>query len=117
MAIMLRKPFQASAVKEFTDRIEPRKYFWKRYIKMFNEGSTIISFYGAGGVGKTALLKKIEEEIKLRCERTGKECKYIKYDFSNNTDVREILKTFKFQLSSYGCEIPFFRFGKLLLFA
>lgn len=111
MAIVIRKPFRPSATKEFTDRTEPRRAFWDRYTKMVSEGSTIISFYGAGGVGKTALLKKIEDEIKYRDERTGKECKYIKYDFSIGTDMREVLKSFKFQLSAYGCKFPMFDVG------
>lgn len=111
MAIAIRKPFRPSATKEFTDRTEPRRAFWNRYIKMIREGSTIVSFYGAGGVGKTALLKKIEDDIKIRYERTGKDCKYIKYDFSIGTDMREVLKSFKFQLSTYGCKFPLFDVG------
>ena len=113
MAIKIRRPAfrRISAVKEFTDRTEPRRAFWDRYMKMLGEGSTIISFYGAGGVGKTALLKKIEDEIKLRNERIGKDCKYVKYDFGMGTDLREVLKAFKFQLADYGCEFPFFDSG------
>ena len=113
MAIKIRRPafYKISAVKEFTDRTEPRKAFWNRYAKMVSEGSTVITFYGAGGVGKSALLKKLEEEIKRRDELTGNECKYVKYDLSISTDLREILKTFKFQLSAYGCEFPLFDVG------
>ena len=68
MAIKIKRPtfYKISAVKEFTDRVEPRKAFWNSYQKMIEEGSSIIFFYGAGGVGKTALLKKLEEEIKNR---------------------------------------------------
>ncbi|MBR1646709.1 MAG: hypothetical protein IJ685_08030 [Selenomonadaceae bacterium] len=73
MAIKIKRPafYKISAVKEFTDRTEPRKAFWNRYAKMVSEGSTVISFYGAGGVGKSALLKKLEEEIKHRDKLTG----------------------------------------------
>ena len=113
MAIEIRRPtfYKISAVKEFTDRDEPRKAFWARYEKMCNEGSTIINFFGAGGVGKSALLKKIEEEIKHRDSMRNKQCKYIKYDFSIGTDTREVLRTFKFQLSNYGCNFPLFDIG------
>ena len=111
MAIAIRKPFRSSATKEFTDRTESRRAFWNGYIKMIKEGSMIISFYGAGGVGKTALLKKIEDDIKIRHKLTGKDCKYIKYDFSVGTDLREVLKSFKFQLSAYGCKFPLFDVG------
>ena len=113
MAIKIRRPtfYKISAVKEFTDRVEPRKAFWNRFAKMCEEGSTIISFYGAGGVGKSALLKKLEEEIKHRDAVTNNQCKYIKYDFSIGTDTREVLRTFKFQLSNYGCNFPLFDIG------
>lgn len=113
MAIKRKRPsdFKPTAVKEFTDRVEPRKAFWDRYQKMAAEGSTLITFYGAGGVGKTALLKKLESEIKSRDAITGKECKYVQYDFSISTELREVLKTFKFQLSNYGCTFPLFDAG------
>ena len=93
------------------DRVEPRKAFWNRYQKMIEEGTSIISFYGAGGVGKSALLEKLEKEIKNRDALTNNECKYVKYDFEISTDLREVLKTFKFQLSAYGCEFPLFDTG------
>lgn len=53
------------AVKEFTDRVESRKAFWSRYTKMVAEGSTIITFFGAGGVGKTTLLKKSKKKLTI----------------------------------------------------
>ena len=113
MAIKIKRPtfYKISAVKEFTDRVEPRKAFWNRYQKMIEEGTSIISFYGAGGVGKSALLEKLEKEIKNRDALTNNECKYVKYDFEISTDLREVLKTFKFQLSAYGCEFPLFDTG------
>ena len=78
---------------------------------MVNTGSTVINFYGAGGVGKSALLKKIEDEIKHRDELTHKQCIYVTYDFNVSTDLREILRTLKYQLSNYDCEFPFFDSG------
>lgn len=113
MAIKIKRPtfYKISAVKEFTDRLEPRKAFWNRYQKMVEDGSTIITFYGAGGVGKSALLEKLEKEIKNRDALTNVECKYVKFDFETSTDLREVLKTFKFQLSAYGCEFPLFDTG------
>lgn len=113
MAIKRKRPTDSkpSAVKEFTDRVEPRKAFWTRYAKMVAEGSTIITFYGAGGVGKTTLLKKIEDEIQHRDAVTNVTCKYVKYDFAISTDPHEVLKTFKFQLAAYGCAFPLFDAG------
>ena len=97
--------------KEFIDRIEPRKAFWNRYVKMVNEGSTVITFYGAGGVGKTALIEQIKKEINHSDSLTRKECKFIHYDFSISTDLREVLKELKFQLTAYGCTFPLFDTG------
>ena len=113
MAIKIKRPafYKISAVKEFTDRTEPRKAFWNRYAKMVSEGSTVISFYGAGGVGKSELLKKLEEEIKHHDKLTGNECKYVKYDFSFSTGLLDVLKTLKSQLSAYGCAFPLFDTG------
>ena len=99
----------AYTVKEFADRVELRKSFWKRYEKMVQEGSILISFYGAGGVGKSALLRKLEEEVKQHNEIL--KCCYVKYDFSIGTDVCDVLKTLKFQLSDYGCNFPLFDIG------
>ena len=101
------------ASKEFTDRIEPRKAFWNLYQQLFKEeDSLVITFYGAGGVGKTALLDKLEEEIKNR-ESTlaNTKCVYVRYDFNRSTNLLEILKTFKFQLAYYGCNFPLFDTG------
>jgi len=53
MAIQLGRKKCKPAVREFTDRTEPRKLFWTRFEKMENDGSTLITFYGAGGVGKS----------------------------------------------------------------
>ena len=113
MAIKIKRPtfYKTSAKKEFTDRVEPRKIFWDSYTKMLREGSSILTFFGAGGVGKTALLKKIEEDIKHREQLTQKACKYISHNFEVNSDMLEVLKIFKFQLSAYGCSFPFFDIG------
>ena len=113
MAIKIRRPafYKTSNTKNFTDRSEPRKAFWDRYEKMVTENSSVITFYGAGGVGKSALLKKIEDEIKRRDVVTHNECKYVFYSFENITNMLEVLNTFKFQLSAYGCEFPLFDTG------
>lgn len=112
MAIELthRTNSKPTAVKEFTDRIELQKAFWSCYNKL-TEGSTIIAFYGADGVGKTRLLKKLESDIKRSGAITNDKCVYANYDFNISTDSREVLKTLKFQLSDYGCNFPLFDVG------
>ena len=97
--------FRPSTVKEFIDRAEERLDFWNIFTTMINEDVKIINFYGPGGVGKSALLRRLEEEIL----RQGSN--YIKYDFSIGTDVRDVLKTFRAQLTNYGCNFPLFDIG------
>ena len=110
MAIKIKRPTDPKSRDDqnFVDRIEPRKAFWNRYSQMVDEDSAIITFYGAGGIGKTALLKKLEKEIKHRDKVTKIKCKYVKYDLNISTDPREVLKSFKFQLAAYGCTFPLF---------
>lgn len=114
MTVKRKRPtdLKPSAVKEFTDRVEPRKAFWSLYKELSqDEESRIITFYGTGGVGKTSLLNKLEKEIKELESGVTKKCAYVKYDFNISTDLREILKTFKFQLATYGCNFPLFNTG------
>lgn len=115
--IVGQKQETPSAVRQFTDREEPRKAFWKQYDKMAQEGSTILVYYGTGGVGKSSLLKKIIEEMDAKNNaQDGKPYKHILCDFnddsfSNVQDVRTILQDMKSKLSIYGCEFPLFEAG------
>ena len=111
MGIKIKKPAKIRATREFTDRLEPRKAFWNRYAKMVSDNSTLITFYGAGGVGKTALLKKLMSEIEQKSPMMQEEIAYAHYDFDNNCDVRTIIKILKTQLEKYGCMFPLFETG------
>ena len=104
------------AVKEFTDRVEPRNVFWEKYnlIKgaILNEEKIpiqIITFYGIGGAGKTRLLERIRYEL----ERDSKDTKYCYIDFEKlkylNNDVLSILNAIKAELNKkYKFEFPLF---------
>ena len=55
------------AAREFTDRIDPREAFWIRFNKMLDENhSTFITYYGAGGVGKSSLPLDVTSS-KMQC--------------------------------------------------
>ena len=113
MAIKRRMPEQRrTAVREFTDRINPREAFWNRYDKMISEGTTIITYYGAGGVGKTSLMNKLMNELDRRNEPN---IKYLYHDFINGTDYRTILNNWKKDLAELGCEFPLFETGDFYL--
>lgn len=49
----------------FTDRVEPQEAFWKKYDELVAEPGKfdMIHYYGVGGIGKTALLKKIITDL------------------------------------------------------
>ena len=58
------------AVKEFTDREEPRKVFWDKYDFIKNNMHdnkvspiNVITYYGYGGIGKSRLLLILRDEI------------------------------------------------------
>lgn len=101
-----------TAVREFTDRINPREAFWNRYDKMISEGTTIITYYGAGGVGKTSLMNELMNELDRRNEPN---VKYLYHDFINGTDYRTILNNWKKDLAEFGCEFPLFETGDFYL--
>lgn len=103
------------AAREFTDRIDPRKAFWTRLDKMIDENrSTFITFYGAGGVGKSSLIGKLMGEFDgRRDEFQNVVCLF--HDFINGGDYRTILNRWKVELQARGCEFPFFETGDFVL--
>lgn len=104
------------AVKEFTDREEPRKVFWKNYDQIKNNMKNniavpinVITYYGYGGIGKSRLLLKIRDEM---IEREN-DIKYEFLDFEKiaelNNNLLEILKYIKYDLNKkYNFSFPFF---------
>lgn len=96
-------------VKEFTDRVESLKIFLNRCEEMRQGNSKILVYYGAGGVGKTRLLRKLIDEIN-RAEQKDLAC--AKYDFDGGTDMRSILNLLKTQLIAQGLEFKAFETGE-----
>lgn len=96
----------------FTDRIELRDAFWNHYKKKPDGSITVMTFCGTGGVGKSALLEKLEEEIRLNSYGREK-YKFLSYDFSdgNKTNKRDVLGVFRTVLSEYNCTFPLFDAG------
>ena len=82
------------AIKEFTDREEPRKVFWETFEKKQKDNNKVdvITYYGMGGIGKSTLLRKLTEEIRGKY----KDAKYILIDFEKldnyNNDIFEIFR-------------------------
>ena len=97
----------------FVDRVDPQKIFWTHYEKLRDGGSKIISFYGAGGLGKTRLAEKLMDEFAAQ-KVDG--VKYLFHDFINGTDMRSVLRRWKVELQTFGCEFPLFDTGDFFLF-
>ncbi|MBQ7197638.1 MAG: tetratricopeptide repeat protein [Selenomonadaceae bacterium] len=115
MAIKIGRKQVVSAKKEFTDRDEPRKDFWKRFYTMKSDGSTIITYYGTGGVGKTSLMKKLQENIEGFSE--GQDIAFVRVDFKDKLTTLELLQTImRPQLEEYGCNFPLFSTGEFSYF-
>lgn len=101
------------AARIFVNRVDPQKIFWTRYEELQSVGSGIISFYGAGGLGKTRLAEKIMDEF---AAQKVDDVKYLFHDFINGTDMRTILLRWKTELQTFGCEFPLFETGDFYLF-
>ena len=106
-----RKKPQANKI--FTDREEPRESFWKNYLHykemMQGEGEVkVLSYYGIGGIGKTTLLHKLQEEMRERI----REPKYVYFDFNIAQDTRTVLDYLKTKLGKdYGYTFPLYELG------
>ncbi len=94
----------------FTDRVEPQKAFWEKYDAMESEpgGFDIIHFYGIGGIGKTALLKKILTDLVNKRENTNA----ILYSFESekNRDKATLLFTLAKQIEERIPDADFYLF-------
>ena len=103
------------ATREFTDRTDPIKAFHARFRKVLDESqSLLINYYGAGGVGKSALLEKIKKEFDAQQnDLPNAVCLY--HNFNNGTDMQSILDNWKRDLQRHGCEFPFFETGEFVL--
>ena len=76
-------------------------------------GSSVLNYYGIGGMGKTALLNRIMRELAGRAQYKNLVVLY--HDFANGTDLRDILQMWKGELEKFGCEFPYFDLGNFYL--
>ena len=100
-----------SVLKIFTGRNDLLDAFRSNYKKELDGTIHVMTFCGTGGVGKTTLLKKIEDEIKHGDAYRREKCRYVTFDFENKNDRRDFFDAFRTQLSAYGCEFPMFDTG------
>lgn len=132
------------ATKIFSDRMTSRKSFWRKYLdakKNILDQSlnvSVLTYYGLGGIGKSKLLFKIEQELDSKLsecldkeivtefkqnrnadlqsifleelELAPKRRKYIRFDFKEYTDSLTTLCALSDLLKTkYSYEFPLFK--------
>lgn len=119
MAKKIRKNIEIQrATRKFTDREEPRKVFWDKYNMMKDNFSNledifVITYYGIGGIGKSALLRKIVQEIKEKAEANKEKPYYLLYDFEVAQDPETVLTFMKNKLENeYNFDFIRFDFAR-----
>lgn len=102
------------AVREFTDREEPRSAFWAKYNTVKNEKAEnnpnvhVISYYGIGGIGKSSLLKELQAEL----TRNVTKPQFIEFDFNVAQESLTVLSSLKNKLhDTYEFDFPLFDLG------
>lgn len=103
------------ATKQFTDREEPRKVFWEKYNQMLNNMENnknpiqVISYYGFGGIGKSSLLHKINEELDEQASNSKIEFIDFEKLVELNNNILDILKVIRQDLKDkYKFSFPIF---------
>ena len=106
--------FQSKSLEfKFTDREEPQKLFWEKYdhLDLSRNEHDIIHFYGIGGIGKTALLKRLRNDLVSR-----KNGKVILYSFENNPSKEHFLFSLARQISILlNAQFPVFSYAYIRL--
>lgn len=98
------------AKKRFIGRKNAKDFFWDNYklCKCDSSKIRVINFCGVGGIGKSALIYNLIEEM----ETASKPIKFAYFDFSIKQDICSVLCYIKNQLiSKYGFEFPLFELG------
>lgn len=111
-----KKSNETKAIKEFTDRVEPRNVFWKNYSLIENAMTSnekipiqVVNFYGIGGTGKTRLLEQLRYEMGEKA-RNAKVC-YIDFEKLKgfNGEPAAILNAIKMEMKNkHDYEFPLF---------
>ena len=97
-----------SLAKFFVDREYQRKIFKKHIADISDKESTVLSYSGVGGIGKTALIRELENFLITKSSIY----KYIGYDFNGSSDMLTSLNALKKTLiDKYGVEFPLYEKG------
>jgi len=99
--------------KIFVDREFQRNIFKQNIGAIKKEGRQLVYYAGTGGVGKTALIRELENSIQNN-SATSLQFTSVSYDFSFGTEILTVLNALKKSLTDkYKMEFPFFDIGCL----
>lgn len=107
---IMRKQEIVRATRKFTDREQPRQVFFDKYDALKQQLPDVdeiyvITYYGVGGIGKSTLLRKLQEELQEK-EKTPY---YLHYDFETSQDMKTSLQFMKTKLEKdYKFSFPLF---------
>ena len=106
-----------SALKQFTDREEPRETFRRAftYGREHPDEFNVISYYGIGGFGKSRLIHELMSSLSCRNERVSElqRTVYTLYDFEEGTGRLSCLTHMKNKLKKQGLEFPLFEAAEI----
>lgn len=112
MAINIRRNVPRRHTDKFVGRTDEQNLFLADCADLLKgNDSYCINFYGAGGVGKTALLNQLMKSLdRLKSFKSEYKDVYILYhDFANGINMRMILRQWKGELEKFGCELIDFK--------
>ena len=101
------------ANKIFTDREEPRTSFWNIYnnykSEMYsNQEVKVLSYYGIGGIGKSTLLNRLQEEMNDKVAKP----RYVYFDFNIAQEPRSVLDHLKnILINKYDFDFGLYDYG------
>ena len=104
------------AIEQFTDRTEPQKAFAQQYLAMTeaakDQPGRVLTYYGMGGIGKSTLLAKLEDNLVCEPEltqRNGKKPLVINFNLENKQEDIQVLTALRNLLGDkYGWRFPKF---------
>ena len=113
------------ATRQFTDRTEPQAAFRNAYLDMANKlpgenNSRIITYYGMGGIGKSWLLKQLQENLSTdpaMTAKNGKKPLFVDFDFEGSTDgvlilehlYKKLEEKYKWNFSRFEWALHYYR--------
>lgn len=107
MTSYLERAMKREGMRIFVDREQYRADFRKQLQDLSTDGTSLLLFYGEGGIGKTALIKELKKEIE---NSVHKNVAYASIDFDNEPLLSQERALFRIRkdLGKKGLKFPLF---------